>query len=68
MEAYKIVRMYFRDDIKTKVIKKNLTLEEAQQHCSDKETSSSTCTLPKNINHTKKYGAWFDGYEDQSFT
>jgi len=68
MQLYKIVRMYFRDDIKTKVIKKNLTLEEAQKHCSDSETSSSTCTLPKNVNHTKRFGAWFDGYTDQSFT
>lgn len=68
MQLYKIVRMYFRDEIKTKVIKKNLTLEEAQKHCSDTETSSSTCELPKNKKHTERFGAWFDGYTDQSFT
>jgi hypothetical protein len=65
MEVYKIIRMYFNEDVKTKIIKRNLSLEEAQAHCSDKETSSSTCTLPKNKKHTQKYGMWFDGYTDQ---
>mgnify|MGYP003123396015 CR=1 FL=1 len=62
MEKYKIVRMYFRDDMQRKVIKRNLSLKEAQAHCRDKETSSSTCTLPKNRKHTARCGAWFDGY------
>ena len=65
MEVYKIVRMYFSDDIKNKTIKRNLSLKEAQEHCTDKETSSSTCTLKKNLKHTKKYGAWFDGFTNQ---
>ena len=39
MQLYKIVRMYFRDDTKLRS-SKNLTLEEAQKHCSDSETSS----------------------------
>jgi hypothetical protein len=65
MKNYKIVRMYFNDDINTKTIKRNLSLKEAQKHCRDKETSSSTCTLEKNLNHTKKYGAWFDGFTNQ---
>ncbi len=50
-------------DVKSKVIKSGLSLEEAQAHCRDKETSSGTCTLPKNKKHTEKYGMWFDGYE-----
>jgi|TARA_X000001382_G_scaffold22661_1_gene13775 hypothetical protein len=65
MKVYKIVRMYFNDDVKTKTIKRNLSLKEAQEHCRDKETSSSTCTLKKNIEHTEKFGAWFDGFTDQ---
>tara|TARA_R100001509_G_scaffold154281_1_gene115796 strand:+ start:6037 stop:6234 length:198 start_codon:yes stop_codon:yes gene_type:complete len=65
MKKYKIVRMYFRDDIKRKVIKRNLSLEEAQAHCRDKETSSSTCKLTKNKRHTARCGAWFDGYTNQ---
>ena len=40
---YKIVRMFFNDDIPTKIIKTGLTLEEAQNHCKDDETSSTTC-------------------------
>ena len=63
---YKIIRMYF-EDVKPKVIKRGLSLEEAQAHCSDKETSSSTCTLPKNKKHTEKYGMWFDGYEQDGY-
>ena len=66
MEVYKIIRMYRNDNIETKVIKRNLSLEEAQEHCSDKETSSSTCTLSENTKHTERYGDWFDGYTDQT--
>ena len=66
MEVYEIIRMYFRDDIKNKVIKRNLSLKEAQEHCSSKETSSSTCMLPKNRKHTARCGAWFDGYTNQN--
>jgi|TARA_R100000482_G_scaffold41977_1_gene14559 hypothetical protein len=62
MKTYKIVRMYFNKNIKTKTIRRNLSLEEAQAHCKDKETSSSTCKLPKNKKHTARYGDWFDGY------
>lgn len=61
---YKIVRSYFRD-YKKRTIKTNLTLEEAQTHCRDPETSSKTCTLPKNIRRTESRGPWFDGYEKE---
>jgi hypothetical protein len=61
---YKIVRGYMRDDIASRTIKRGLSLEEAQSHCRDKETSSRTCTLPKNVAHTEKYGPWFDGYTE----
>lgn len=62
--SYKIVRMYFRDTRKNRTIKTGLTLEQAQAHCRDPETSSSTCTLPKNVARTKNMGPWFDGYEE----
>ena len=58
---YKIVRMFFNDDIPTKIIKTGLTLEEAQNHCKDDETSSSTCKGITGIETTNKFGAWFDG-------
>jgi hypothetical protein len=38
------------------------TLEQAQAHCSDKNTSSATGTSPAARRITKAHGAWFDGY------
>ena len=45
-ETYNIVRFY--RDGRNKVIKRGVSLEEAQRHCQDPTT--------------KKEGAWFDGY------
>ena len=42
---YKIVRSYFNGGKRT--IKTGLTLEEAQAHCKDPETSSSKATSAK---------------------
>jgi hypothetical protein len=64
-ERYKIVRMYFNDDVDNEVITKGLTLEQAQAHCSDPETSSSTATSPAAVARTAANGPWFDGYEEQ---
>lgn len=48
---YKIVRIYYPHlNKKTRVIKRNLTIEEAQAHCRN----------PK----TRKPGVYFDGYEE----
>ena len=58
--VYKIVRMYERRE--NELIKRFDTLEEAQKHCNDPETSSSTCTLPEMLEHTIEHGPWFDGY------
>lgn len=44
------------------VIEEDLTLEEAQEHCNDPETSSSSATSRASIVHTEMYGDWFDGY------
>lgn len=62
MSKYKIVRMYFRGG--SRVIKTGLTLEEAQKHCSDPETSSRTCKKSVNVRRTKNLGPWFDGYSE----
>ncbi len=64
MQVYKIVR-YFFYNYEPKTIKKNLSLEEAQQHILDPETSSSTCKKRINLNRTKIYGPWFDVYTEQ---
>jgi hypothetical protein len=50
--SYKIVRMFFNDNRK-RVIMRGLSLEQAQAHCKDKETSSSTCTNYEGIVRTK---------------
>jgi hypothetical protein len=61
---YKIVRMYFKNANLNRTIKTGLTLEQAQAHCKDPQTSSSTCTSAKGRARTQKYGPWFDGYEE----
>jgi hypothetical protein len=49
--SYIIVRFYAPHlDRKDRIIKKGLTLEQAQEHCRD----------PK----TRKAGEWFDGYTE----
>ncbi len=60
---YKILRFYAGPHV-TRTIKTKLTLEEAQAHCNDPETSSSTATGAKAARITRYNGAWFDGYEE----
>ncbi len=57
MKTYSIIRHYFsKDNEKTET---GLTLEEAQEHCRDPETSSRTASEPC------EPGQWFDGYEEE---
>lgn len=60
---YKITRLY-RDSHRRRTIATGLTLEEAQAHCSDPETSSGTCTRPENRRRTRQHGPWFDSYTE----
>lgn len=57
---YKIIR--FSAIGSSKVIKTVDTIEEAQAHCSDPETSSNTCVSEKGLRLTSSIGSWFDGY------
>jgi hypothetical protein len=50
-QLYKIIRFFRAEHHLSRVIKRNLTLEEAQTHCKDPSTH--------------KEGEWFDGYEAQ---
>lgn len=65
MTTYKIIRFYQRYDQPKRVIKRGLTLEEAQAHCRDPETSSSTCTSSEGRRRTEERGPWFDGYNEE---
>jgi len=48
MKTYKIVRFRFNDA--SRIVKRGLTLEEAQAHCSREDTRGDS---------------WFDGYEEE---
>jgi hypothetical protein len=65
MTTYKIVRMYFGGDPSRRTIATGLTLEQAQAHCGDPETSSRTCTKSAGKKRTRHFGPWFDGYEEE---
>lgn len=62
-QKYKIVRMFF-EGYPNKIVKRGLTLEEAQAWCRDPETSSSTAKGKKAQRLLEKYGEWFDGYAE----
>lgn len=63
MERYNIVRNYYNAGIRRRVIRWNVSLAEAQAHCGNPETSSSTATGKVGKARTRRVGAWFDGYE-----
>ena len=63
MNGYNVVRFYREAGIRRRVILERVTLAEAQAHCSDPETSSSTATGKVARARTRRLGAWFDGYE-----
>lgn len=63
---YEIVR-FFRGDHPTEILNPHATLEEAQEHCNDPETSSSTATGPEAQARTAKMGEWFDGYRRRTY-
>jgi hypothetical protein len=50
--TYKIIRFRFRGE--NEVIRRGVTLDEAQAHCSDESTHGGD---------TEDGTAWFDGYE-----
>ncbi len=62
---YKIVRMYADGNIPSETIETGLTLEAAQIHCKDPETSSQTCEGFVGTSRTTQFGHWFDGYEEE---
>ena len=61
-KGYRVIRLYRDTDHRETVIER-CTLEEAQAHCKDPETSSSTATGSAARERTRRMGAWFDGYD-----
>lgn len=62
--SYKIIRFFLLSK-EQETIETGLSLEEAQKHCSDPETSSSTCESEEMLNYTDIHGPWFDGYTEE---
>ncbi len=62
--TYRIVRNYFAHG--AVILRRGVSLEEAQEHCRNPETSSATATGPLARNHSVEFGAWFDGYEEET--
>lgn len=60
-KTYKIVR-HFETSGRKVIVKTGLTLAQAQAHCSDPETSSSTCTTEEGKRRTRQSGRWFEGF------
>lgn len=60
---YQVSRFYFDDDTPTRVIATGLTLEQAQAHCRDPETSSRTASEETLADELP--GPWFDGYDEE---
>ena len=62
-DTYRIVRFFQEHEEET--IETGLSLEEVQEHCSDDESSSSTCTSEEGEQRTEEFGAWFDGFRGE---
>ena len=62
---FKIVRVYFTPSINKRTLQRGVTLEEAQAHCKNPESSSTSCTLSSRKAITKRMGPWFDSYEKE---
>lgn len=72
MSTYKIVRFFHGKagadghlQSRKRTIETGLSLEQAQEHCNDPDTSSTTCTSAAGRARTRKHGDWFDGYYEE---
>jgi hypothetical protein len=63
--SYRVVRFYFNRPGQRRTIIPRCTLAEAQAHCGNPETSSSTATSSTARRRTRRMGRWFDGYESR---
>ena len=61
---YQIIRHYQDESKLNEIVGVVQTLEEAQEHCNDPQTSSQTATDPEALERTREFGEWFDGYRE----
>jgi len=64
-KTYCIMRFFVNPVYDAYTVKTGLTLEEAQAHCKDPESSSNTCKTKDNMGRTMLYGGWFEGYSEE---
>jgi hypothetical protein len=64
-DTYSVIRFFQRPEKRKRTVHRGLTLEEAQKHCSNPESSYKTATQPKGRERTRIHGPWFDGYEKE---
>lgn len=65
-DTYSIIRFFQEPAKDEEVIDTGLSLDEAKEHCSDDESSSSTCTNEEGEQRTEEFGEWFDGFRGES--
>ena len=65
-DRYKIQRLYFRKPGVRRTLDSGLTLEQAQEHCRNPETSSKTARSSAAVQRTRRMGPWFDCYTRES--
>lgn len=63
--TYRIIRQYQRGGSRAVRGLSGLTLEQAQAHCSDPETSSRTARGSRARHITATRGPWFDAYTEE---
>ena len=59
---YKIVR-FFLNGSRKRTIETGVSLEEAQKHTTNPESSYKTCKKPEGRRRTREHGPWFDGFQ-----
>jgi hypothetical protein len=64
-QHYRVIRFYYNRPGYRQTIIVRCTLAEAQAHCNNPETSSSTATGKSAQDVTRRMGPWFDGYESR---
>ena len=64
MKTYMIIRCYERHGVENTPLH-SLSLAEAQEHCKDRESDSSTCSELAGKTRTELFGRWFDYFTEE---